>query len=248
MSSGKSLAVIPARGGSKRIPRKNVRPFLGKPIISYSIESALESGLFEEVMVSTDDEEIAAIGRQYGASVPFMRSEKTADDRSSINDVMKEVLDCYLDSGQSFTNVCCILSTAPFASVARLREGYELLGPAGVEAVIPVVRFSYPIQRAMKVEPHGDPEGRVSWFFDEYKTCHSQDLEPGFHDAGIFYWFKTEPFLRGGEILTARAVAQEIPELEAHDIDSDQDWLIAELKYKLMVASADRELGRVSHG
>jgi len=218
----KNLAIIPARGGSKRIPRKNIRNFLGKPIIAYSIETALESGLFEEVMVSTDDDEIAEVAKKYGAKVPFMRSEENADDYATLADVVEEVIGTYRKKGESFDDVCCILPTAPFLTVSLLEEGFSLLAENSVDSVKPVVRFSYPIQRAVKMK-----NGMLEMFNPEHARTRSQDLEPAFHDAGQFYWMKFEEGMKG-----ERKMGLEIPEHLVHDIDTEDDWTMAELKYR----------------
>jgi pseudaminic acid cytidylyltransferase len=223
-----NLCIIPARGGSKRIPRKNIKNFLGKPIIAYSIEAALDSGLFEEVMVSTDDNEIAEIAIQYGAKVPFMRSRENADDFASTIDVISEVLDRYKLLGESFKYACCIYPTAPFVTPDILNEGYNKLVGNNYDSVFPVLRYSYPIQRALRVE-----EGKVKMFYPEFMESRSQDLEPAFHDAGQFYWFKTSLLEEYKNLWTNNTGEIEINELMGQDIDNETDWKIAEIKYKL---------------
>lgn len=189
-SSMTSVCIITARGGSKRIPRKNIREFCGKPIIAYSIEAALESGLFEEVMVSTDDEEIAEVARSYGAKVPFMRSEATSNDFAVTEDVVVEVLESYKDKlGVSFDNVCCIYPTAPFVSVCELQEAFGKLNSAN--SVVPVTEFDFPPQRAFKVDGNDFAE----YAHPEFATARSQDLEPLCHDCGRFYFAKTVALL-----------------------------------------------------
>jgi N-acylneuraminate cytidylyltransferase len=220
------IAIIPARGGSKRIPKKNIKLFLGKPIIAYSIEAALTSNLFDEVMVSTDDEEIAEVAKQYGANIPFYRSEKNADDFAILNDVVNEVIECYKTNGRHFDYGCCILPTAPFITIKNLNEAFSMIVNNGFDSVRPVVKFCYPIQRAFKLRP----DNRVQRFYPEYEKTRSQDLEAAYHDAGQFYWFNTSRMLQGdnkGAII--------ISETEAHDIDSLDDWRIAELKMKMML-------------
>lgn len=217
-----NLAIIPARGGSKRIPRKNIRDFLGKPIIAYSIEVALESELFEEVMVSTDDEEIADVAKEYGAKVPFMRSKETADDYATLSDVVEEVKEAYQEKGKSFDNSCCILSTAPFVTVSLLKKGLFLLSENKVDSVRPVVRFSYPIQRAVMMD-----NGLLEMFNPEHARTRSQDLEPAFHDAGQFYWMKYAQGMKGG-----RKMGFEVSEHLVQDIDTEDDLKMAELKYR----------------
>lgn len=218
-----NLCIIPARGGSKRIPRKNIKEFLGKPIIAYSIEAAINSNLFDEIMISTDDEEIAEIAKQYGAKVPFFRSSENSNDFATLADVIDEVKMQYLILEKKFENICCILPTAPLLTVGNLRAGYELLINKKADSVRPVVRFSYPFQRAVKL----DDNGKVNMFYPEYQNTRSQDLELAFHDAGQFYWMKFDTGLRG-----ANKVGFEIPEILVQDIDSEDDWKIAELKFK----------------
>jgi N-acylneuraminate cytidylyltransferase len=220
----RNLAIIPARGGSKRIPKKNIKDFLGKPIMAYSIETALHSGLFDEVMVSTDDEEIAQIAVQYGAKVPFMRSEKTANDFSTLSDVIEEVKEQYRLQNVFFENICCILATAPLLTIDILKKGLELLVEKKADSVRPVVRFSYPIQRAVKL----DDNGKVIMFYPEHQYTRSQDLEAAFHDTGQFYWMKFETGLKG-----ENKIGFEIPEIQVQDIDTEEDWKLAELKYNL---------------
>lgn len=221
----KNLAIIPARGGSKRIPRKNIKDFLGKPIIAYSIETALNSGLFDEVMVSTDDEEIAAVALQYGASVPFMRSEKTANDVATLSDVVEEVKNVYERENTFFDNICCILSTAAFVTPDMLRKGFDFLVGTKADSVRPIVRFGYPIQRAFRM----DEKGAVSMFYPEFAQARSQDLAPAYHDAGMFYWMKADKGLKG-----QNKYGFEIAEMECQDIDNEKDWEIAEMKYTLL--------------
>jgi len=185
----KNLAIIPARGGSKRIPRKNIKPFLGKPIIAYSIEAAINSKLFDEVMVSTDDDEIAEVAKKYGAKVPFMRSVKNSDDYATTADVLFEVLDNY--NLKEFDYACCIYPGAPMITKVTLSEAYDKLISHNFDSVFPIVQFSYPIQRSLKVF-----DAKVSMVYPEYLISRSQDLEKRFHDAGQFYWFSILNFLK----------------------------------------------------
>jgi pseudaminic acid cytidylyltransferase len=225
----KAVAIIPARGGSKRIPRKNIKYFLGKPVIAYSIEAALQSGLFDEVMVSTDDDEIAELARTYGANVPFMRSSKNADDFATTFDVIKEVLSWYEELKTAFDLACCIYPCAPFVSAAKLEEAKVKL--ENFDTVFPVVRFSYPIQRALEFN---DKNQKLDFFDDQYATRRSQDLKPAFHDAGQFYWMKTARVLEEGKIITSNSTGIIVDEREVQDIDTPVDWQLAELKYKLL--------------
>lgn len=228
--SNRPYAIITARGGSKRIPKKNIRDFCGKPIISYSIETALESGLFDEVMVSTDSEEIADVSRQYGAKIPFMRSEAASNDFAGTEDVITEVIRMYEKKGITFPVFCCIYPTAPFITVQKLNESYELLKLDGVYSVIPVVGYSFPPQRGIRKKQ----DGFIEPVDENGMNSRTQDLEPIYHDCGQFYWFKTNEFMDGCRIFTNRTMPYFISETEAQDIDNDSDWKIAEMKYRLM--------------
>jgi len=221
------IAVIPARGGSKRLPGKNIRPFEGRPVIARSIEAALDSGLFERVMVSTDDEAIVAVARAAGAEVPFRRSAGASDDHAPLAVVVREVIEGYAARGQAFDTVCCLLATAPLLRPARLAEGVALLESGGFDSVVPVVRFGYPIQRALQIE-----DDRLGMVCPEYAEARSQDLPPRYHDSGQFYWMRTRPFMEQGTFFTARCGAIVLPEAEVQDIDTEEDWALAELKYK----------------
>ncbi len=224
-----NLAIIPARGGSKRIPGKNIKDFLGKPIIAFSIEAALKSGLFEEVMVSTDDKEIAEIATKYGAKVPFMRSEKNADDFATTVDVLLEVIEKYQEKGKTFDNIACIYPSAPFTTSNKLNEAFTLLVSKKLDAVFPVMPFSFPIQRSLKLK-----QERLEYFYPEFENSRSQDLEQAYHDAGQFYFINTSRLLSNKSILSKNTGAILITELEAQDIDNEIDWKIAEIKYELL--------------
>jgi N-acylneuraminate cytidylyltransferase len=224
-----NLAIIPARGGSKRIPRKNIKDFLGKPIIAYSIEAALKSNLFEEVMVSTDDEEIAEIAIKYGAKVPFLRSEKNADDHATTVEVLIEVIEKYKAQGRTFENIACLYPSAPFTTSKKLKEAYTILISKKLDAVFPVMPFSFPIQRSLKMD-----EGKLEYFYPEFENSRSQDLEKAYHDAGQFYFINTSSLLINKSILSKNTGAILITELEAQDIDNETDWKIAEIKYELI--------------
>lgn len=225
----KTLAMITARGGSKRIPRKNIKEFNGKPIIAYSIEAALGSGVYDEVMVSTDDEEIAEISKKYGANVPFLRSEKTSNDFATTTDVIEEVIMEYKSRGIDFDIATCIYPTAPFVTADRLKTAVETLRDSDADSLIPVVRFSYPPQRAMEIQ-----EGRLIFRQPEYLSMRSQDLVAHYHDAGQFYVFRTESFLKNRNIMVGNILPLELSELEVQDIDNEVDWKLAELKYNLI--------------
>lgn len=226
----KKIAIIPARGGSKRIPRKNIKPFLGKPIIAYSIEAALNSKLFDEVMVSTDDEEIAEVARQYGARVPFLRSNKNADDHATAVDVITEVIECYQKIDQVFDVACCIFPTAPFVVAEKLKASFSLLLEKNYDTVFPVLKFSFPIQRAIKL----DDANRMTMFQPEHLHTRSQDLTPAYHDSGQFYWFRPAIIIKKRKLWTDNTGCILINEMEGQDIDSLEDWNLAELKYQLI--------------
>ena len=225
----KCIAIITARGGSKRIPRKNIKEFCGKPILAYSIEAALQSGIFDTVMVSTDSEEIAAVGKTYGAEVPFYRSEETSGDFATTNDVLLEVLYEYEKRGENFELGCCIYPTAPFVTAEKLKSGVDALLESDADTLIPVVAFSYPPQRAMVVE-----NGRLVFKYPEYLDSRSQDLQPHYHDVGQFYLFRTEAFKQNKKLMLGNILPMVISEMEVQDIDNQTDWEIAEMKYRVM--------------
>lgn len=225
----KKIAIITARGGSKRIPRKNIKEFCGKPILAYSIEAALAAGIFDTVMVSTDDEEIAETAKRYGAEVPFYRSEKTANDFATTNDVLLEVLEEYEKRGERFELACCIYPTAPFVTAQKLKNAVEQLTASDADTLIPVVPFSYPPQRAMLVR-----EGRLVFEYPQYLDSRSQDLEPHYHDVGQFYVFRTAAFRKNRKLMLGNILPMVVPELEVQDIDNESDWKIAEIKYQAM--------------
>lgn len=225
------LAMITARGGSKRIPRKNIIDFCGKPIITYSIEAALASGVFDEVMVSTDDKEIAEVAKAAGASVPFFRSDETSGDYASTDDVIYEVLMEYEKRGQHFDSFVCIYPTAPFITKDKLKEAVALLETA--ESVMPVVAFSYPPQRGIIINEAGEVRRK----YPEYLTTRSQDLEKMYHDCGQFYACQTDAFLRDKTTDVDNLVPMIMDEMEVQDIDTFEDLAIAEVKYQRMIAS-----------
>lgn len=226
----KPIAIITARGGSKRIPSKNIKDFCGKPIISYSIEAAINSGIFDEVMVSTDSDEIAKIALEYGATVPFMRSKENSNDYSDTTDVLNEVLDCYSELGKHYEEFCCIYPTAPFITAKKIIDSYKLLKNDEVYNVVPMVAFSFPPQRGMIVE-----NGLTVPADPAHINMRSQDLEEIIHDSGQFYWCKTKEFKKNGNILFNHTKPFIVSELEVQDIDNYSDWLLAEIKYKNML-------------
>lgn len=226
-----SVAIITARGGSKRIPRKNLRPFLGQPIMSYSIRAALQSRLFDEVMVSTDDDEIAGVARDCGAVVPFMRSAAMSDDYATTAQVLEEVIADYAKRGRRFDFACCIYPTAPFVTADQLRRAFERLNESGADTILPIARFSFPIWRSFRRE--GD------WLFynwPEFAPKRSQDLPPAFQDTGQFYFFRPAILEATKLLITENTLGIEIDEMAVQDIDTEQDWKLAELKYRLILS------------
>jgi len=218
----KSIAIIPARGGSKRIPRKNIKDFLGKPIITYPIETAINSQLFSKVIVSTDDKNIADISEKHGAQIPFLRSNKNSDDFATINDVFVEVINWFNNNNEEFDFYCIILPTTPLLSIDLLKQGFDFLKNSDFDSIRPIVRYNYPIQRSFKVL-----NGKVEFISKEYCNTRSQDLEPAFHDAGMFYFIK-----KGFNLMGNNKGAFEIESILSQDIDNEDDWRIAEFKYQ----------------
>lgn len=225
-----NIAIIPARGGSKRIPRKNVKNFLGSPIISYSISAALKSGIFDEVMVSTDDVEIAEIAKGFGVKVPFLRSNENANDYAVLVDVIFEVVEYYKSKGIEIDNICCILPTAPFVTAERLQEARDLQIEKSLDSVFPVLEFSYPIQRSLIK----NEKGNIQMAYPEYQNSRSQDLEPHFHDSGQFYFIKLDALYKEKSLFTKKSGVLELTQLEVQDIDTPSDWGNAEVKYKII--------------
>lgn len=225
----KVLAVIPARGGSKRIPRKNIKNFLGSPIIKYSIDAAIQSKCFDEVMVSTDDKKIAKIAQRYGATVPFMRSKKNAQDKSILIDVLLEVLQKYEKLGKNFDLVCLILPTAPLLQQKILKKCFKMMQNKNVEEVLPVVAFSYPIQRAFRVA-----RKRLIMFYPEFMNTNSQDLVTTYHDAGQFYFLRVNAVVKQKKMFLDKILPIILSESEVQDIDIEEDLKMLELKYKLL--------------
>ena len=225
----KNIAIIPARGGSKRIPRKNIKDFLGKPIISYSISAALSSNLFDVVMVSTDDKEIAEISIKFGAVVPFYRSEKNSNDFASTFDVIEEVILNYKNIDIKFDYICCIYPCAPFVSSKNLIDSFNILKEKNFDTVFPIIPYSFPVQRALKMK-----EDKLDFLYPEFSLDRSQDLELSYHDAGQFYWLNGEKLMTEKKILTSNSGGILISEMEGQDIDNETDWMLAELKFNLI--------------
>lgn len=218
------FCVIPARGGSKRIPRKNIKPFCGKPMIAWSIKAAQASGCFDHIIVSTDDEEIAETAKQWGGEVPFWRPPELADDHTAtrpvVNHAIREATRLYGEA----ESVCCLYPTAPFLTAEDLRQGLQILDEGRVDFVFSAATFAYPIQRAFRRTPTGGLE-RIH---PEHRNTRSQDLEEAFHDAGQFYWGRTEAFLAGKDTVSANSRLFILPRYRVHDIDTEEDWERAE--------------------
>lgn len=226
----RAVAIIPARGGSKRIPRKNIRLFRGRPMLAWSIDAALASGAFDSVMVSTDDEEIAAIARALGAEVPFLRSPAAADDHATTSDVLLEVLEQYAETGVQFELACCLYPTAPFVRSADLINGRAQLLESRFDVIMPVAAFSYPVWRSLQ----RDDDGCIALNFPENLNVRSQDLPVAYHDAGQWYWFRTKAFLRDHVLMGPNTGSIILPAMQVQDIDTEEDWAIAELKHERM--------------
>lgn len=224
------VAIIPARGGSKRIPRKNIKAFHGKPMIAYSIEAAIASGCFDKVIVSTDDAEIAAVAEAHGAHVPFLRPADISDDYATTMDVMAHAIHWCQDEGWGIDAVCCLYATAPFVLPKDLQQGYALLQDEGVQFAFSATSFPFPIQRAIKL----DSDGSVSMFSPENEQVRSQDLEEAYHDAGQFYWGKTRAFLEKYSIFSPHSKAVLLPRNRVQDIDTQEDWELAESLFSVL--------------
>jgi len=223
-----NLAVIPARGGSKRIPRKNIKDFLGKPLIAYSIETAIDSNLFDKIIVSTDDEEVAQVSKQYGAEVPFVRPKELSDDFTGTNDVVKHAINWFLEQGAQVDYACCIYATAPLLKSQYLKQGLEKLQAYDKSFAFSVSSFPAPIQRAMRIVDNG-----VSMFYPEHLLTRSQDLEEAYHDAGQFYWGRVKAFLDDENVFSQHSCPVVLPRDLVQDIDTMEDWNKAELMYKI---------------
>ena len=226
------LAVIPARGGSKRIPRKNIKEFHGKPMIAWSIQAALNSGCIDEVWVSTDDEEIAAIAQTYGAKVPFIRPAHLSDDFATTADVMQHaVQECQIQYQQLPDYVCCLYATAPFVQQQDLLQGFELIQSKDLDYVFSATNYSFPIQRAIKL----DTDGKVSMFTPEHFNTRSQDLEEAWHDAGQFYWGTAQAWLQKHTVFSPSSNIISLPSYHVQDIDTLSDWHRAEMIASLLL-------------
>jgi N-acylneuraminate cytidylyltransferase len=224
------VAIIPARGGSKRIPRKNIRPFAGKPIIGYSIEAALQSQLFDRVIVSTDDAEIATVAGSFGAEVPFLRPAELADDFAGTNAVVKQCLEWLLEHNEPVDFACCLYATAPFVQVKYLRDGYDRLVTSDKSYAFSVTSFSFPVQRAIRI----NEDGNVEALYPEMIATRSQDLEETYHDAGQFYWGRADAFLQNVVTFSPASLPVVLPRHLVQDIDTYEDWKRAELMYEAL--------------
>jgi len=226
------LAVIPARGGSKRIPRKNIKPFCGKPMIAWSIEAALQSGCFDRIVVSTDDVEIAEVAQSCGADVPFLRPADLSDDHTGTIPVIAHAVEWQRQHGEPPTAVCCIYATAPFVQSEDLRRALLLLEQSGGDYAFSVTSYAFPIQRAIRITA----SGRVEMFQPEHFSTRSQDLEEAYHDAGQFYWGRPDAWLSGKPIFSSSAVPVILPRHRVQDIDTPEDWERAEWMFKALQA------------
>lgn len=226
------IAIIPARGGSKRIPRKNIKHFCGKPMIAWSIEAASKSGCFDDVIVSTDDAEIAEVAKTYGASVPFRRPPELSDDKAGTMPVMRHAVEWLTSQGVDVQHVCCLYATAPFVMAEDLQKGFDLLQGRDCSYAFSVSRYPYPIQRALRI----NPQGRVGMFDAEHADTRSQDLEEAWHDAGQFYWGTAHAWLEARPVLGPDSVPVVLPSYRVQDVDTQDDWDRAEWLFKAMAA------------
>jgi N-acylneuraminate cytidylyltransferase len=229
------LAIIPARGGSKRIPRKNIKLFCEKPMIAWSIEAALQSECFDQVIVSTDDEEIAEVARCYGATVPFMRPAELSDDHTGTIPVIRHGIEWFHAQGQPVEYTCCLYATAPFVSPENIRRGFDTLAEVGCDYAFSVTSYAFPIQRAIRL----NAEGRVEMLNTEHFNTRSQDLEEAYHDAGQFYWGRSDAWLQGRMIFNPGSTPVVLPRHRVQDIDTPEDWVRAEWLFKAMQAETE---------
>lgn len=229
------LAVIPARGGSRRIPRKNIKPFCGRPMIAWTIEAAKQSRCFDRLIVSTDDLEIANVAREYGAEVPFMRPAELSDDLTGTVPVITHAVKWLQENGATPQFVCCLYATAPFLQPADLRQGLEKLQTSEADYAFSVTSFPFPIQRALRLIK----DERVEMFAPEHLNSRSQDLEEAYHDAGQFYWGRAEAWLAGRPLFSPKSAAVQLPRSRVQDIDTPEDWQRAEFMFKAMEAAGE---------
>lgn len=232
-----NLAIIPARGGSKRIPRKNIKLFCGKPMIAWSIEAASACGCFDRIIVSTDDEEIAQVAKQWGAEVPFIRPKSLADDYTGTLPVIRQAIEELESQGAKIDEVCCIYATAPFVTPEDLRQGREKLHQANASYAFSITSYPFPIQRAIRL----DHNGRVAMFQPEHFATRSQDLEEAYHDAGQFYWGRVSAWLQETPFFSHDSVGVLLARHLVQDVDTPEDWLRAEWMFKAMRALGTQE-------
>ena len=223
------LCVIPARGGSKRIPGKNIKEFYGFPIIAYSIKAAISSQYFDKIIVSTDDQEIAEVAKLYGAEVPFIRPDELANDHATILPVVKHAIEWFEKRGQSPKDVCCLFATAPFVSPDDIKKAYKQLKETQTDYCFTVTSAGFPIQRAFKLTQ----ERRIKMLYPEFFESRSQDLEGVYHDAGQFYWGKSEAFKQLIPVFSEVATSYILPRYLVNDIDTEEDWARAEIMFRV---------------
>lgn len=233
-----NVAIIPARGGSKRIPGKNIKPFAGKPIIAYSIEAAQKSGVFDQIIVTTDSEDIALVARQFGAETPFVRPPHLSDDHTPTAPVIAHCLDWLAEAGSAARYACCIYATAPFVQQDFIRQGYDLLINRQVSSAFSVTSFPFPIFRALRIEE----DGHLAMFWPEHELTRSNDLPAAYHDAGQFYWLDCEIFRKTGRMYGSDALPVLLPRYLVQDIDTPEDWQTAE--YMFMALQQEERGGR----
>lgn len=225
-----NICIIPARGGSKRIPHKNTKLFCGKPMIAWSIEAAIKSGCFDSVIVSTDDVEIGRIAKHYGAEMPFLRPAELSDDYTGTNEVVAHALRWFLERDIAFERVCCVYATAPFLRCDDLRRGLEILLAEDCDFAFSVTRYAFPIQRALRFTA----TGRVEMFQPQHFDSRSQDLVEAWHDAGQFYWGQSRAWLENVMIFSPISVPVPLPRYRVQDIDTHEDWAHAEWMWRAM--------------
>jgi pseudaminic acid cytidylyltransferase len=235
-----NVALIPARGGSKRIPRKNVRLFAGKPMIAHALGAIRASGLFDRVVVSTDSDDIAGVARDHGAETPFLRPPELSDDLTPTAPVLLHALDWFEKNGQQFENLCCVYATAAFVRSEDLRQGLDILLQHRVSSVFSVTSYQFPIFRALRI----DVAGRLSMYWPEHEMTRSQDLPAAYHDAAQFYWLHVEDFRRNKCIYTSDAMPVVIPRYRAQDVDTPEDWDMAERMFLAMETYERQKGGR----
>jgi len=227
----KPICIIPARGGSKRIPRKNVRDFCGKPMIAWSIEAARQSGCFDRIAVSTDDDEIAAVAQNHGAEVPFRRPAKLADDQTGTVAVVAHAVEWFRARGELPELLCCLYATAPFVRAEDLARTCDAVQQSEAAYAFSVTSYTYPVQRALRI----DDSGRLVMLQPGYAETRSQDLEETWHDAGQFYWGRSGAWLARKSLMTSRAIPFVLPRLRVQDIDTPEDWKRAEVLFRILM-------------